>query len=233
MEERHMGTRSIRLVVTGGLMLAMFVLLARPAAAHEGRHVGDLEMVVGFGEEPAFAGQPNSVELLLFHHGGEPIIDLGDTLSVTVGFGDQSTDLSVEPFFEIGEFGTPGDYRAWFIPTRAGQYSFHFVGTIQGTKIDETFTSGPKTFDDVVNPADSEFPVKDPTNGELAERIDREIPRLESSIADVKTSGDQSVASAADDASGARTIAIVGVVLGALGVIAAIAAITMVRRTSA
>ena len=228
-----MGARSIRLALTGGLLLTMLVLLAGPAGAHEGRHVGDLEMVVGFGEEPAFAGQPNSVELLLFHHGGEPIIDLGDTLSVTVGFGDQSTDLSVEPFFEIGEFGTPGDYRAWFIPTRAGQYSFHFVGTIQATKIDETFTSGPKTFDDVVNPADSEFPVKDPTNGELAERIDREIPRLESSISDAKAAADRSVESAADDASGARTIAIVGVVLGALGVIAAIAAITMTRRTSA
>lgn len=227
-----MGSRSIRFAVTGGLMLTMLVLLAGPAAAHEGRHVGDLEMVVGFGEEPAFAGQPNSVELLLFHHGGEPIIDLGDTLSVTVGFGDRSTDLSVEPFFEIGEFGTPGDYRAWFIPTRAGQYSFHFVGTIQGTKIDETFTSGPKTSDDVVNPADSEFPVQDPTNGELADRIDREIPRLESSIADAKAAADRLVASAADDASSARTFALVGVVLGALGLIAAIAAITMTRRTS-
>lgn len=228
-----MGARSIRLAVTGGLMLTMLVLLAGPAAAHEGRHVGDLEMVVGFGEEPAFAGQPNSVEILLFQHGGEPIIDLGDTLSATVGFGDQSTDLSVEPFFEVGEFGTPGDYRAWFIPTRAGQYSFHLTGTIHGTKIDETFTSGPKTFEDVVNPADSEFPVQDPTNGELAERIDREIPRLESSISEARTAVDRSVASALDDASGARTIAIVGVALGALGLIAAIAAITMSRRTTA
>ena len=227
-----MGARSIRLAVTSGLMLTMLVLLAGPAAAHEGRHVGDLEMVVGFGEEPAFAGQPNSVQLLLSRHGGEPITDLTDTLAVTVGFGDQSKDLSVEPFFEVGEFGTPGDYRAWFIPTRAGQYSFHFVGTIHGTKIDETFTSGPKTFDDVVNPADSEFPVKDPTNGELAERIDREIPRLESSISDVKAAADRSVASAADEASSARTLAMVGVVLGALGLIAAIAALTMTRKTS-
>jgi hypothetical protein len=231
MEERHMGSRSIRLVITGGLMLTMLVLLAGPAAAHEEREVGDLQLVVGFGQEPAYAGQPNSVELLLFR-GGKPITDLGDTLSVTVGFGDQSKDLSVEPFFEIGEFGTPGDYRAWFIPTRAGQYVFHFTGTIRGTKIDETFTSGPKTFDDVVNPTDVEFPVQDPTNGELADRIDREIPRLEASITDVKTSVDRSVGSAADDASSARTLALVGVALGALGLIAAIAAIAMTRRSS-
>lgn len=226
-----MGSRSMRLAVTGGLMLTMLVVLAGPAAAHEEREVGSLHMAVGFGQEPAYAGQPNSVQLLL-SRGGKPITDLGDTLSVSVGFGDQSKDLSVEPFFEIGEFGTPGDYRAWFIPTRAGQYSFHLTGAIRGTKIDETFTSGPKTFDDVVSPTDVEFPVQDPTNGELADRIDREIPRLETSIADVKASADRAIASAGDDASSARTLALVGVVLGALGLIAAIAAIAMGRRTS-
>jgi hypothetical protein len=226
-----MGSRSMRLIVTGGLMLTMLVLLAGPAAAHEERHVGDLDLVVGFGQEPAYAGQPNSV-LLLLSRGGQPVTDLTDTLSVTVGFGDQSKDLSVEPFFEVGEFGTPGDYRAWFIPTRAGKYSFHFTGTIHGTKIDETFASGPKTFDEVVNPSDEEFPVQDPTNGELADRIDREIPRLEASITDVKTSVDRSVGSAVDDVSSTRTLALVGVALGALGLIAAIAAIAMTRRSS-
>lgn len=226
-----MGTRSIRLAVTGGLLLTMLVLLAGPAAAHEDRVVGGIALAVGFGQEPAYAGQPNSVQVLL-SRGGKPINYLGDTLAVSVAFGDQSKDLSVEPFFEIGEFGTPGDYRAWFIPTRAGQYSFHFTGTIHGTKIDEMFTSGPKTFDDVASPADAEFPVQDPTNGELADRIDREIPRLESSISDVKAAADRSVTSAADDASGARNLALIGVVLGALGLIAAIAAITMTRRAS-
>jgi hypothetical protein len=222
-----MGSRSMRLAVTGGLMLTMLVVLAGPAAAHEEREVDSLHMAVGFGQEPAYAGQPNSVQLLL-SRGGKPITDLGDTLSVSVGFGDQSKDLSVEPFFEIGEFGTPGDYRAWFIPTRAGQYSFHFTGAIRGTKIDETFTSEPKTFDDVVSPTDVEFPVQDPTNGELADRIDREIPRLEASIAEVKTS----VGSAGDDVNSARTLALVGVVLGGLGLIAGIAGIAFARRTS-
>jgi hypothetical protein len=222
-----MGSRMMRLVVTGGLLLTMLVLLAVPAAAHEEREVGGFHVAVGFGQEPAYAGQPNSVQLLL-SKGDKPITDLGDTLSVSVGFGGQSKDVSVEPFFEIGEFGTPGDYRAWFIPTRAGQYTFNLTGTIRGTKIDETFTSGPKTFDDVVSPADVEFPIQDPTNGELADRIDREIPRLGTSIAAVKSSA----ASATDDASSARTLALVGVVLGALGLIAGIAGIAFARRST-
>jgi hypothetical protein len=232
MEEPNMGTRSLRLAVTGALMITMLALFAGPAAAHEEREVGGFTLAVGFGQEPAYAGQPNSVQMIL-SRGGKPVTDLADTLSVSVAFGDQSEDLTVEPFFEVGEFGTPGDYRAWFIPTRAGQYAFHLTGTIHDAKIDETFTSGPKTFDDVASPADAEFPVQDPTNGELAERIDREIPRLESSISDAKTAADRSAASAVDDVSSARNLALIGVVLGALGLIAAIAAITMSRRTTA
>ena len=220
-----MGTRMIRSVAAAGLAVAMLVLAAGPAAAHEERKVDGLEMVVGFGQEPAYAGQPNSVQLLLFR-GGQPVTDLGDSLKVAVGFGDSTKDLSIEPFFEIGEFGTPGDYRAWFFPTRPGSYSFHFTGSIGKTKIDETFTSGPKTFSDVVNPSDVEFPVKDPTTGELGERIDREVPRLQSSIRDA--SGAASAAS--DDASSARTVAVIGVVLGALGSIAGIGGIAAARR---
>jgi hypothetical protein len=52
--------------------------------------------------------------------------------------------MNPAPFFEVGEWGTPGDYRAFFIPTAPGGYSFHFTGTIKGQKIDQTFKSGPK-----------------------------------------------------------------------------------------
>ena len=227
-----MGSRSMRLIVTGGLMLTMFVLLAGPAAAHEEREVGGLRHWSW-----ASARNPPTPASRTAWSCSCPKAATPSPISATrspcrSASGTRSKDLSVEPFFEVGEFGTPGDYRAWFIPTRAGQYSFHFTGTIRGTKIDETFTSGPKTFGDVENPTDAEFPVQDPTNGELSERIDREIPRLEASITDVKTSIDRSVESAVDDVSSARTLALVGVALGALGLIAAIAAIAMTRRSS-
>jgi hypothetical protein len=149
---------------------------------------------------------------------------------VTVSFGDQSVDLSLEPYFEIGEFGTPGDYRAWFIPTRAGQYSFRFTGSIDGQDVDESFSSGPKTFDDVQSPSDAEFPVQDPTTGELAERIDREVPRLESAITGARTAVESAAASASDAASSAKTLAVVGVVLGAVGIVLGVVALAFGRR---
>jgi hypothetical protein len=223
-----MQKRSMRAMFAAALAVALMLLGAAPALAHEGRKLGDLEMEVGWGTEPAYSGEVNSVQILLVHD-GKPVVDLGDTLDVEVTFGDQTQTFSLEPFFEEGEFGTPGDYRAWLIPTTAGQYSFHFTGTIDGEDVDETFTSGPKTFDDVQNPQSVEFPVQQPSTGELAERIDRVEPRLASAISDVQAD----VQTTSDDASSAKTIGLIGLVVGAIGLIVAIVALVASRRKRA
>ncbi len=221
---KHLARPLVAATLTG--LLA--VLLAPVALAHEPRTQGDLEMVVGFGTEPAYAGQPNSVQLILVHD-GKPVVDLGNTLDVEVSFGDETMPLEIEPFFAVGEFGEPGDYRAWFIPTRPGQYEFHFSGTIDGEEVDQTFTSGPKTFGDVENPADIQFPVQDPTNGELAERIDREVPRLASAIEDAGVEA-AAQANLASDVSSARMFAVIGLVVGGIGLIVAVMALVLARR---
>jgi hypothetical protein len=223
-----MWKRSMRATFGAALSVALVLLGAAPALAHEGRKLGDLEIEVGWGTEPAYSGEVNSVQIILVHE-GEPVVDLGDTLDVEVTFGDQTQSFPLEPFFEEGEFGTPGDYRAWLIPTTSGQYSFHFTGTIDGEDIDETFTSGPTTFDDVEDPQSVEFPVQQPSTGELAERIDRVEPRLASSIEGVQTN----VQATADDASSAKTIGLIGLGIGAIGLIVAIVALVSSRRKRA
>src|SRR5687767_7934947 len=112
--------RRIAAVVATAAVAGVLVSPASAAFAHEGRMQGDLEMVVGFGTEPAYAGQPNSVQLRLVHD-GEPVVDLGDTLEVEVSFGDVTQEFPLEPNFAVGAFGEPGDYRAWFIPTAPGR----------------------------------------------------------------------------------------------------------------
>ena len=223
-----MPKRSMRAMFAAALAVAPMLLGAAPALAHEGRKLGDLEMEVGWGTEPAYSGEVNSVQILLVHD-GKPVVDLGDTLDVEVTFGDQTQTFSLEPFFEEGEFGTPGDYRAWLIPTTPGQYSFRVTGTIDGEDVDETFTSGPKTFDDVQNPQSVEFPVQQPSTGELAERIDRVEPRLTSAISDVQAD----VQTTSDDASSAKTIGLIGLVVGAIGLVVAIVALVASRRKRA
>ena len=209
------------IVAALGVAVLLPLVAASPALAHEGRKLGDLEMEVGWGTEPALSGQMNSA-LLLLTHDGQPVVDLSDTLEFEVTFGNQTQTFPIEPFFEQGEFGTPGDYRAWFIPTRPGDYRFHFFGTIDGEDVDETFKPGPGGFEEVDSPQSIQFPVHDPSTGELAARIDREVPRINDQIDAANTSA----RSASDDASSATTFAIGGIAVG--GVALAVAVVTLV-----
>jgi hypothetical protein len=221
-------TRRLLAAMVAATLAALLVpLLASPASAHEAKTVGKYHFVVGFGDEPAYAGEKNSVQLILADATDKPVTDLGNTLKVEVTTGDaEALQLSMEPFFEVGEFGTPGDYRAFFIPTAPGSYSFHFTGTIKGQKIDQTFKSGPQTFSDIDDPAQVQYPVKQPTGGQLATRADRETARINAALTAER---DQ----AKDDAASARTLAIIGLIVGALGLVAGIVALTRGRRSSA
>jgi hypothetical protein len=221
-------TRRLLAAMVAATLAALLVpLLASPASAHEAKTVGKYHFVVGFGDEPAYAGEKNSVQLILADATDKPVTDLGNTLKVEVTTGDaEALQLSMEPFFEVGEFGTPGDYRAFFIPTTPGSYSFHFTGTIKGQKIDQTFKSGPQTFSDIDDPAQVQYPVKQPTGGQLATRADRETARINAALTAER---DQ----AKDDAASARTLAIIGLIVGALGLVAGIVALTRGRRSSA
>jgi hypothetical protein len=222
-----MRRRILAALVAATMAGLLIPLLAGPASAHEEKTVGRYHFAVGFGDEPAYAGEENSVQLLLADAKDRPVTDLTDTLKVAVSTGSaEPLALSMEPFFEVGEFGTPGDYRAFFIPTAPGSYSFHFTGTIKGQKVDQTFKSGPQTFSDVEDPAQVQYPVQQPTGGQLAARADRETTRINAALAEER---DQ----ANDDAASARTLAIIGLVVGALGLIAAIVALARGRRSPA
>ena len=152
-------------------------------------HQGDLEMEIGFGTEPAYSGQPNSAQLILVHDGA-PVTDLkpGD-VTVEITYADETSDpIDLEPYFFVEdgeiEFGEAGDYRGWFTPSQPGKYTFHFTGTVDGEKIDESMSSGPQTFSEVADLAASEFPVVNaPSGEELATRIDQEATRAKDSIA--------------------------------------------------
>jgi hypothetical protein len=214
-------------VVLSFAMIGLVALGTAPALAHEEREVGAYHLAVGFGNEPAYAGQENSVQMFLNDGNDNPVTDLGETLKVEVGYQDQTMPvMTMEPNFEVGEFGTPGDYRAFFFPTRPGSYSFHLTGSIKGQTIDETFTSGPSTFSDVEDASGVEFPVKDPTTGQLAERLDREVPR-------VTRTAQAQAAAARDRADSATTLALVGVIVGSMGLILGVAGMALGRRRRA
>jgi hypothetical protein len=198
-----------RVLTVSALAGALVLLLAGPALAHGSYQHGDITILTGFATEPAFAGQPNAVQLEI-GRAGKAVTDLrqGD-VKVDVSFGGQSTSLTLEPQFEVGEWGTPGDYRAAFIPTQPGKYTFHISGTVDGEKVDYSMTSGPATFSEVEDPDPAMFPAIDaPSTTDLSTKIDAAAART-----------DTSISAAQDAADNARTVAIVAVLIAVVAIV--------------
>lgn len=199
-------------ILAGVLVVGLGVTIySQTASAHEQRTVGKIQMTVGWSVEPAYTGFRNDVQLVLKDASGKPINDAGDGLKVQVIFGGQKTALSpLDPSYDPDTgLGTPGEYDKAIVPTRPGNYTFHFVGAVHGQSIDQSFTSSDKTFDPVEDAVAAEFPAKDPSQAELAGLVQRLQPRVDAAQA------------AAQGASGGvaqvRSLSVIGVVLGAVG----------------
>jgi hypothetical protein len=198
-----------------GVSLSLvLVAFAGVSGAHERRQVGAYVMRVGWADEPTYAGVKNGVQLLLADAKGKPVTDLPEDLKVEIIFGTQKMGpLPLEAAFGKA-FGRPGDFRAAVIPTRPGNYTFHFVGSLNSQRIDQSFTSSDKTFDPVTEASAIEFPAKDPSSGELAGRLDRLGPRIDEGLASARD--------AAAAASQARMLGILGILAGAVGIVIAV-----------
>jgi hypothetical protein len=144
-----------------GVALTMLVGVG-VTLAHESREVGEYTFVVGFLDEPVYAGQKSGLELRI-SAGESPVEGAEATLDAEVTFGDQTRALELSP-----SFGEPGAYQSVFFPTAAGTYTFRVFGELDGTAIDESFTSGPDTFSEVQDTAGGQFPVVYPAPADLA-----------------------------------------------------------------
>lgn len=140
------------------------------------------------------------------HLPGAPVIGASETLQVEVihvPTGEQRT-MDLRPLIE-----TPGGYLADFVPTAPGAYTFRFFGEIEGEAFDESFTSGPNTFDEVIPSRSVQFPIELRETRELQGALDGVQSEL-------LLAGQQ-----ADDADSAASTAllvgIIGIVVGVLG----------------
>ncbi len=210
-----------KLAAAGVLAVAVLMLIPGTAWAHAQRSVGPFDLEIGFFGEPAYVGIPNAVFLDL-SKGGKPVTDIGDALTVTVGFGDQTSDP-----FVFQPLETPGQYQAPFVPSQAGAYTFTLSGTLDGVKFDLSLTSGPKTFDEVQDLAGATFPhVEAPTSADLAARIQQESDRTTAALTAATTAGTDAQA-AADSA---KTVGIVAVVVGVIALIVGVVALSASKK---
>jgi hypothetical protein len=216
------------LAVVAAVPVLFIAATAAPASAHVLKTAGPYHLLIGFGSEPTYAGEQNSVFLLLTSaKSGAPVVDegLGDTLKVAVGFGTQTKLVPLVSSFDpdSGQ-GTKGVYNAYFIPTVPGDYTFHFSGTIHTTKVNITVRSSPTTFDSAHDPAGIQFPQQAPSNLQLAQRQNAQSARLFAAI--------QAADTKADTASTALAVGIAGLVVGAAGLCVGGIALARGRRRS-
>jgi hypothetical protein len=140
-------------------MLALLFALPATALAHERRTIagGKYDVVVGWDVEPTYVNEKNGATIRISQAGSNPAVPVegaDKTLKVQIRQGAQTKE------FALGAvFGQPGYYRADIIPTRAGDYVWTFVGTINTDQINETFDSADGKFDAALPPTALEFPI--------------------------------------------------------------------------
>lgn len=144
-----------------GVLLALGV--AAPVFGHEVREVGEYTFVVGFIDEPVFAGQKSGLEFSVTAADEQPVEGLEETLRAEVIYEGETQELPLSP-----RFGQAGWYESVFFPTAAGQYTFHILGDVGAMAVDESFTSGEDTFGDVADAASGQFPIAYPATGDIA-----------------------------------------------------------------
>jgi len=193
------------LTCRGGLALflsAALLALSAPIRAIDKQTVGTIQLTMGWGDESAFAGSRNSIDVGVSDITGAAVADPTNTLNVEVLFGERRLSLPLLPVER-----QPGRYRAWIVPSRAGRYAFHISGRLKGEAIDITSACSEKTFQCVTEPGDVQFPEKDPTSAQLAETVSHSQARVQQAI---------------DDATEARLISFVSMAISAASVALAV-----------
>lgn len=185
-------TCSRRFLAASVLAAVTLLLALSTALAHEGRDVGKYRLTVGWTGEPAYQGQRNGISLTVVNKDtNQPVEGAEKTLKAEILFGGQKRPVTLR-----GVFRQPGQYTADVIPTRDGDYRFHFFGDIEGQKVDEVFDSADGKFDGVEKTDALYFPGGD-NAAQLA----------------------QTVQAAEQKAAQSQTFGILGTVLGALGLV--------------
>ena len=196
---------------SAALGIALVLIGTSAANAHEHLVAGDYRLTIGWADEPAYVGFRNAVSVAIADKSERPVPDAGAPLTVEVTFGEQRVSLPLEPVRE-----RPGEFRASLLPTRAGTYAFRIVGTIRGQHVDATSTCSDKTFHCVTDAAAIQFPAKDPSLGDLAERVSRTLPRAER---------------AGESATSARVLALVAALASAVALVSSFVALNRSRQT--
>jgi hypothetical protein len=217
--------------VVAGLLIALATSVA-VASAHYVFTAGKYRIAIGWQNEPAFGtdtfvGEQNAIQVFVDIASaddpkGTPVSTLNQDCShpdfqvtVTVGSTTSSPFCPAPAYDPDTGNGRLDEYDYALIPTVVGTYTFHIFGTINGTSIDQTVTSGPTTFDSIADASSVEFPVAVPATAALSTKVDAVNQRASSALATAQSAA-TSASGAKTSASSANTLAIIAIVVAVL-----------------
>ena len=173
--------RSLTAVLTTAVLCVALGVLAVPALAHETATAGDLALEVGWGTEPAYVGQLNSVQLIVTHKAdGDPINDPGARLTATGELRRPAAGVrsSRPPTTRRPAPGRPASTRPSSSRRRPATTRSTSPGRWRASRWISKVTSSPKTFSPVEDASAAQFPVKVPGTDQVAQRLDKELSRV-------------------------------------------------------
>src|SRR5919202_2679353 len=130
----------IKVAFLPGMLLLLTVLLvfsfsnAKIAYAHITKKFGNIQVEVGWSNEPPLVGELNNVIVQVNQTSGKnsqtPVVNALGNMDVAIKYGGLTKPLDFVPSEE-----TEGMYNGQMIPTRIGSYNLVLNGTIKNQKI--------------------------------------------------------------------------------------------------
>jgi hypothetical protein len=217
--------------VAAATLLALATSFA-VASAHYVFTAGRYRIAIGWQNEPSsgtdtYVGAQNAIQVFIDVGAASgahatPVSTLNSDCShpdfqvtARVG-GTTSSPFCPRPVYDVDTgTGRLDEYDYPLIPTVVGTYTFHIVGSINGTAIDQSVTSGPTTFDSVADSSAVDFPVAVPAVAQVAAKVDAVNQRAASALASAQAAA-TAAADARNSAAGATVLAIVAMIIAIL-----------------
>jgi hypothetical protein len=198
------------------------------ASAHQTKKFGNINIEVGWANEPSLAGQINTITVGITTSDNKPVANAVGQLQATIKKGGETKTLELLPQEEEGVYG------GQVIPSQIGQYELVLKGTVSGQAVD-----GSIPLDDVADPKQLSFPAAggtDQVDSAVIEQFRSAITDLTSQVDDAKNSAEQaqeasnnaaqSAANIKASADGAYIFGMIGVGVGVAGIVLAVIALS-------
>lgn len=211
----------------GVLALAVLLLMvSRGVYAHTNITAGNVEIVVGWLNEPPVVGERNAIYFEFIRDGKPYAVDLSN-LNIEVRYGNAKKSVEIEPLEDrVGAYIYP------IIPTRTGTYSVYMKGSVAGNPVD-----GSVLIEDVEGKGRIAFPdVEGSDSANIAPRLQAALAELQKSIdslstkvGDLSMKVDEMAEGKGKQVDNAYNYSMIGLGLGTAGVIVGVSAMIVKR----